>query len=63
VVFGRRDASPSLTNVGILALLVPIRTFLSWLLVVEIEHRWPWQVRTEEHIAVAASHEDERALH
>ena len=34
---------PSLTNVGVLALLVVIRTFLSWSLVVEIEHRWPWQ--------------------
>lgn len=48
---------PSLTNVGILALLVLIRTFLSWSLVVEIEHRWPWQVRTEAHAAAAESHE------
>ena len=48
---------PSLTNVGILALLVLIRTFLSWSLVVEIEHRWPWQLRTEAHIAAAESHE------
>jgi uncharacterized membrane protein len=48
---------PSLTNVGILALLVIIRTFLSWSLVVEIEHRWPWQRRTEEHVAAAQAHE------
>jgi uncharacterized membrane protein len=48
---------PSLTNVGILALLVLSRTFLSWSLVVEIEHRWPWQLRTEAHIAAAESHE------
>lgn len=34
----------SLTNVGILALLVIVRTFLSWSLVVEIEGRWPWTV-------------------
>jgi uncharacterized membrane protein len=47
---------PSLTNVGILALLVIIRTFLSWSLVVEIEHRWPWRARTEEHVAAAESH-------
>ena len=40
---------PSMTNIGILALLVLIRTFLSWSLVVEIEHRWPWQVRAESH--------------
>jgi uncharacterized membrane protein len=34
---------PTLTNVGILGLLVVIRTFLSWSLMVEIEGRWPWQ--------------------
>lgn len=35
---------PSLPNVATLGLLVLIRTFLSWSLVVEIEHRWPWQL-------------------
>jgi uncharacterized membrane protein len=34
---------PSLTNVAILGILVLVRTFLSWSLVVEIEGRWPWQ--------------------
>ena len=34
---------PSLQNVMILGLLVIIRTFLSWSVVVEIEGRWPWQ--------------------
>ena len=34
---------PTLVNVGILGLLVVIRTFLSWSLMVEIEGRWPWQ--------------------
>jgi hypothetical protein len=29
--------------VSILALLVLVRTFLSWTLVLEIEERWPWQ--------------------
>lgn len=33
---------PSLENVTILGLLVIIRTFLSWCLIVEIEGRWPW---------------------
>ncbi len=33
---------PTLANVAILALLVLIRTFLSWSLVVETEGRWPW---------------------
>ena len=34
---------PTLQNVMILGLLVVIRTFLSWSLVVEIEGRWPWR--------------------
>ena len=34
---------PTLINVLVLGLLVLIRTFLSWSLVLEIEERWPWQ--------------------
>ena len=34
---------PTLESVTILGLLVVIRTFLSWSLVVEIEGRWPWR--------------------
>jgi uncharacterized membrane protein len=34
---------PSLESVAVLGLLVVIRTFLSWSLIVEIEGRWPWQ--------------------
>jgi uncharacterized membrane protein len=34
---------PTLINVAVLGLLVLIRTFLSWSITVEIEHRWPWQ--------------------
>jgi uncharacterized membrane protein len=34
---------PSFESVGILGTLVVIRTFLSWSLIVETEHRWPWQ--------------------
>ena len=33
----------TMQNVIILALLVVVRTFLSWSLVVEIEGRWPWK--------------------
>ena len=33
----------TLESVVILGLLVLIRTFLSWVLDVEIEGRWPWQ--------------------
>lgn len=39
--------SPNLQNVAILGVLVLIRTFLSWALVVEIEGRWPWRAKTE----------------
>ena len=34
---------PTLANVLVLGLLVLIRTFLNWSLVLEIEERWPWQ--------------------
>jgi uncharacterized membrane protein len=39
---------PTMQNVLILGLLVVIRTFLSWSLVVEIEGRWPWQAARRE---------------
>jgi len=39
--------SPTLQNVVALGVLVVIRTFLSWSLVVEIEGSWPWQKREE----------------
>ncbi len=38
---------PTFTSVGVLALIVLIRTFLSLELTLEIEGRWPWQ-RAEE---------------
>ena len=40
---------PTLSNVAMLSLLVLIRTVLSWSLAVEMEGRWPWQGKTEEH--------------
>ena len=33
---------PTMANVLMLGLLVVVRTFLSWSLVVETEGRWPW---------------------
>ena len=39
---------PNFVSVGVLALLVIIRTFLSWTLVLEIEGRWPWQPERQE---------------
>ncbi len=38
----------TLESVAVLGLLVLIRTFLSWALVVEIEGRWPWQPTAQE---------------
>ncbi|MEI5584968.1 MULTISPECIES: DUF1622 domain-containing protein [unclassified Agromyces] len=35
--------TPTLESVSVLALIVVIRTFLSWSLEVEISGRWPWQ--------------------
>jgi uncharacterized membrane protein len=35
--------TPTLESVSVLALIVLIRTFLSWSLEVEISGRWPWQ--------------------
>lgn len=34
---------PNLQDVTVLAVLVVVRTFLSWTLELEIDHRWPWQ--------------------
>ncbi len=35
--------TPTFRGVGVLALIVLIRTFLSFALEVELEGRWPWQ--------------------
>jgi uncharacterized membrane protein len=34
---------PTLENISALGLLVAIRTFLSWALMLEVEGHWPWQ--------------------
>jgi uncharacterized membrane protein len=34
---------PTLENVSALGVLVLVRIFLSWSLIVEVEERWPWQ--------------------
>ena len=39
---------PTFTSVGVLGLIVLVRTFLSWSLDVEINGEWPWQ-RTRLH--------------
>jgi uncharacterized membrane protein len=37
----------TIQSVTVLGMLVLIRTFLSWALVVELEGRWPWQPKRE----------------
>jgi uncharacterized membrane protein len=42
-IIGTVAVTPSLDNLAVLALIVLIRTFLSFSLEVEIEGRWPWR--------------------
>jgi uncharacterized membrane protein len=47
-IIGTVAVDPTFRNVGILAAIVSIRTFLSFALEVEIQGRWPWQQRVSE---------------
>jgi uncharacterized membrane protein len=42
-IIGTVAVEPSFYNLGVLAIIVAIRTFLSFSLEVEITGRWPWQ--------------------
>ncbi len=42
------STEPTLQQVVVLAIVVLIRTFLSFSLEIELEGRWPWQSRREE---------------
>ena len=42
-IIGTVAVEPSFENLGVLAFIVAIRTFLSFTLEVEITGRWPWQ--------------------
>ena len=35
--------NPTFATVGVLGMIIVIRTFLSWSLEVEVSGRWPWQ--------------------
>jgi uncharacterized membrane protein len=39
--------TPTMDSVIVLAMIVAIRTFLSWSLALELEGRWPWQRSAE----------------
>jgi uncharacterized membrane protein len=51
----------TLHNIAMLGLLVLVRTFLSWSLVVEIEGCWPWRVNTEARAQNASEQRGDRA--
>ncbi len=42
-IIGTVAVEPSLQNLGVLALIVAIRTFLSMVLELEVSGHWPWQ--------------------
>lgn len=44
-IIGTVAVAPTWSNVGVLAVIVVIRTVLSWSLEVEIEGTWPWRRR------------------
>ncbi|MBA3345014.1 MAG: DUF1622 domain-containing protein [Gemmatimonadales bacterium] len=44
-IIGTVAVAPSFGNLGVLSLIVAIRTFLSFSLELEISGRWPWQHR------------------
>ena len=46
--------TPTMNDVAVLALIVAIRTFLSWSLALELDGRWPWQQQRD--AAAAPAH-------
>ncbi len=42
--------TPTMESVLVLAMIVAIRTFLSWSLALELEGRWPWQRAAAENL-------------
>ena len=42
-IIGTVRREPTLESVAALGLLIFVRTFLAWSLVLEAEGRWPWQ--------------------
>lgn len=47
-IIGTVAVEPTLQNLSVLALIVAIRTFLSFSLELEVTGRWPWQKEPEE---------------
>ncbi|HEX2187990.1 MAG TPA: DUF1622 domain-containing protein [Longimicrobiaceae bacterium] len=50
-IIGTVAVEPTFRSLGVLALIVVVRTFLSFSLEVEINGHWPWQAsRREDHV-------------
>jgi uncharacterized membrane protein len=47
-IIGTVAVEPTLANLAVLAVIVAIRTFLSFALELEVTGRWPWQSRPAE---------------
>lgn len=47
-IIGTVAVEPTLANLAVLAVIVAIRTFLSFALELEVTGRWPWQSRAAE---------------
>lgn len=39
---------PTMMNAGVLAVLIVVRTFINWTLILDLEERWPWQPKRAE---------------
>jgi uncharacterized membrane protein len=57
-IIGTVAVDPTFRSLGVLALIVAIRTFLSFTLEVEVNGRWPWQEARQ----AGSRAEDQRAL-
>lgn len=42
------STEPTLQGIGVLGMLIVVRTFLGWSITVETEGRWPWQAAQHE---------------
>lgn len=49
-IIGTVAIEPTLQNLGVLAVIVAIRTCLSFALELEVSGRWPWQRTTDQHL-------------
>jgi uncharacterized membrane protein len=46
-IIGTVTLAPTMDSVLVLAMIVAVRTFLSWSLALELDGKWPWQRASE----------------